>query len=355
MLTNQAVINAFHDAAQAQGEDFWAWLKKAALTHLIHGRDEPYTGPSVTNIQTLSSREQAAIIEHLPVLPLDELPTDEIIVTHQEVINAFADAAQELGQQYDEWLSQASLWHIVNDREAIFDDPTLSSIQGLSSRQKASIKSHLYIGQISEGRQSLFEGDKYTTQFYMGDYIRRQHKAIAHGCVAYVEQHFNSVGDPDPNYVMVITPNPDPLSETKEWGKWYASHVAQAFETKVHSQHNGVVPGGFNGVGNGNIKTAGSRMPAILLEPLFASNPAQASAIRSAEGQDKLADSLVKSIETFFPNGGKIAFSVGHKYKTSSIKHGRPDPGAELHGGGWEAEYAEKVLLKAAHKLQTLS
>ena len=48
-------------------------------------------------------------------------------------------------------------------------------------------------------------------------------------------------------------------------------------------------------------------------------------------------------IQTFFQGGGSVAFSVGHKYKTS-----RPnDRGAEIYGGGKEADYAEKVLEKA--------
>ena len=84
-------------------------------------------------------------------------------------------------------------------------------------------------------------------------------------------------------------------------------------------------------------------MPAILLEPLFASNPQQADIIRNDSGQTRLARVLVESIQRFFPDGGLIAFSVGHKYKTSNPR----DLGAALAGGGWEAEFAEKVLVKA--------
>jgi hypothetical protein len=89
-------------------------------------------------------------------------------------------------------------------------------------------------------------------------------------------------------------------------------------------------------------------MPAILLEPLFASNPAQAEIIRSESGQTLLAQVLVESIYRFFPEGGLIAFSVGHKYKTSKPN----DRGASLAGGGTEADYAEKVLQKAKEILE---
>ncbi len=91
-------------------------------------------------------------------------------------------------------------------------------------------------------------------------------------------------------------------------------------------------------------------MPAILLEPLFASNPQHADIIRSDRGQTDLARILVESIQRFFPNGGLIAFSVGHKYKESNPD----DRGADLAGGGSEADYAEKVLNKAAVMLKAI-
>lgn len=84
-------------------------------------------------------------------------------------------------------------------------------------------------------------------------------------------------------------------------------------------------------------------MPAILLEPLFASNPRHADIIRSDEGQTRLARILVESIQRFLPDGGLVAFSIGHKGKRS-----RPnDRGASVLGGGMEADYAEIVLKKA--------
>ena len=84
-------------------------------------------------------------------------------------------------------------------------------------------------------------------------------------------------------------------------------------------------------------------MPALLLEPLFGSNPQHAEWIRSESGQQRLAQILVESIQRFFPGGGLVGFSVGHKYKTS-----RPnDRGAAVAGGGTEADFAELVLQKA--------
>jgi hypothetical protein len=91
-------------------------------------------------------------------------------------------------------------------------------------------------------------------------------------------------------------------------------------------------------------------MPAILVEPLFCNNPQHCKWICSEEGQNRLARILGESIQRFFPNGGLVGFSVGHKYKTSQPN----DLGAAVHSGGWEADFAEKVLLKAAKLMQAI-
>lgn len=91
-------------------------------------------------------------------------------------------------------------------------------------------------------------------------------------------------------------------------------------------------------------------MPAILLEPLFVSNPQQAEWIKSDSGQTKLAKILCESIQRFFQSGGLIGFSVGHKNKSSKPY----DKGAAVFGGGWEEDYAEAVLVKANTMLETI-
>ncbi len=186
----------------------------------------------------------------------------------------------------------------------------------------------------------------YKVKFYKGNYIKRQKNANKDKAIAYVEQHFNSSASSQPNYSVVITGS-NASTTSKNWGRWYARSISSSFATKV-SGDNGILVGGWNGRGDGNLKH--TEMPAILLEPLFASNPQQADIIRSEEGQLKLARILVESIERFFPQGGLVAFSVGHKYKKSNPK----DRGATLVGGGTEADYAEKVLKKAAVMLEQI-
>jgi N-acetylmuramoyl-L-alanine amidase len=183
----------------------------------------------------------------------------------------------------------------------------------------------------------------YQVKFYKGDYLQRQQAANADKAVAYVEQHFNSSASPTPNYAVVIVGS-NASSTSRNWGRWYAKAVAEQFGCRVGGD-GGILVGGFDGRGDGNVKH--TRMPAALLEPLFASNPQQADAIRSEAGQAALARILAESIRRFFPDGGLVAFSVGHKYKTSNPN----DRGAALAGGGTEADHAEKVLKKAARLL----
>jgi hypothetical protein len=71
-------------------------------------------------------------------------------------------------------------------------------------------------------------------------------------------------------------------STSRNWGRWYAKAVAEQFGCRVGGD-GGILVGGFDGRGDGNVKH--TRMPVALLEPLFASNPQQADAIRSEAGQ----------------------------------------------------------------------
>jgi hypothetical protein len=183
----------------------------------------------------------------------------------------------------------------------------------------------------------------YSVKFYKGDYMQRQLAANADRAVAYVEHHFNSSASPTASYAVVVVGS-NASNTSRNWGRWYARAVAEQFGNKVGGDQ-GILVGGWEGRGDGNVKH--TRMPALLLEPLFASHPQQAEAIRSDAGQAVLARILAESIRRFFPDGGLIAFSVGHKYKSSSPH----DRGAALAGGGNEADHAEKVLLKAAQLL----
>lgn len=186
----------------------------------------------------------------------------------------------------------------------------------------------------------------YEVKFYKGDYRQRQLAANADDCVAYVEHHFNSAASPGAGYAVVVCGS-NASQTSRNWGRWYAEAIGREFNVNVGGDQ-GILVGGFNGRGDDNVRY--TDMPAVLLEPLFASNPAQADWIRSESGQTRLARVLVESIRRFFQKGGRIAFSVGHKYKTSAPA----DRGAAVAGGGSEADFAEAVLLKAKAMLEAV-
>ena len=188
---------------------------------------------------------------------------------------------------------------------------------------------------------------RYRVRFYSGDYPVRQKAANADKCICYVEHHFNSAG-PNANYALVVVAKNASLT-TIDWGVRYAKAVASLLGTEVFapaSSWPGVAIGGIDGRGNGNLLYA--EMPAILLEPLFVSNPKQAAQLKQTTWQAALAKILADSICESFPDGGLVAFSIGHKGKTSNPT----DCGAEVHNGGYECEYAELVLRKAATLLE---
>jgi len=181
----------------------------------------------------------------------------------------------------------------------------------------------------------------YKINFYKGSYRERQENANQDEVVLYIEQHLNASTNKKANYAIAIT-GYNASDESKLIGEEYVSNCVKEFNDlnlKVGGK-NGIVVGGYNGRGNGNVYF--TNMPAILIEPLFCSTPEHAEMIRSEKGQSRLAKVLVKTIIDFYPDGGLIGFSVGHKYKNSSN-----DRGAELIGGGNEADYAEKILIKA--------
>ena len=156
-------------------------------------------------------------------------------------------------------------------------------------------------------------------KFYEGDYRERQAQANADKCAAYVEHHFNSSPSPSAGYTLVVT-GANASQTSRNWGRWYAQAVAREFDLKVGGDQ-GILVGGFDGRGDFNLRF--TDMPAVLLEPLFVSNPQQAQWVRSDDGQTRLARILADSIRRFFQHGGLIGFSVGHKYKRSSPKIGR--------------------------------
>ncbi len=190
------------------------------------------------------------------------------------------------------------------------------------------------------GQQEVMK--KYQVKIYKGDYSARQRAANADKALIYIEQHFNSVANPEATYTHAkVAVNASNTSI--RMAKFYAERVSKEFGTKL-GFGDGVDSGGR---GNGNLLH--TNMPAILLEPMFVSNPGQAAIVKSEDGQNRLAACLADTVKSFCPNGGLIAFSIGHIYKTSAPN----DRGAAVVGGGTEAQYAEIVMNKAKAMLES--
>lgn len=195
---------------------------------------------------------------------------------------------------------------------------------------------------IDELLKTVDNNSKYTVKFYVGDYSSRQKAANVDKAICYVEHHFNSSDADDPtaaDYSVVITGR-NASKKSISWAKQYSDLINDEFlEIKRVGGADGVLVGGYGGRGDGNLIL--TNMPAILVEPMFCNDPEHAVVIKSADGQKRLAKVLAYTIKNNFPNGGLVAFSVGHKYKKSAPN----DRGAVVYGGGTEADCSEQVLL----------
>lgn len=190
---------------------------------------------------------------------------------------------------------------------------------------------------------------KYRVRFYTGDYSERQAAANRDGAVFYCEGHANASTNQAADYAMcVVATNASARSIfiakvlARRWGELL--DVGGDRDTDF-GYGNGVRIGG---AGDGNLSH--TAMPAVLCEPGFASNPDQAVLMESTRGLDLIAEPLADVIRETFPEGGLVAFSIGHVGKKSSPA----DRGAAWTGIRFasEAEFAAAYLHRAAALLE---
>lgn len=180
------------------------------------------------------------------------------------------------------------------------------------------------------------------------DYKARQLYANDKGAVCYIEGHYNAKvydkpGTADNPASCLVASNSG--SKTRNMAAFFAAHVHQTF-----GYPNGgcvVTEPGIAGYWNLYYAKGNS----LLLEPLYVSDPEQAIMAQSELGQDRIAQIINTMVRKFYPDGGVIAFSVGHKYKVSSpYDRGAPVVGTD---GLGEADLAELYMKKAAVLLET--
>jgi len=159
-----------------------------------------------------------------------------------------------------------------------------------------------------------------------GDYVAthdRQQQALNEQCLGVVEFHFSSAV-PAAQGGEVHHKQTDDGSREFAVAMW--SEIAAA----------GLPPHGNQPVKSTAVATRSGwidyyQMMAIVLEPLFISNQAQADWLHQNAGT--LADAITAAINGTFLDGGRIGLSAGHAGKST------PDPGASCINGDTEADH----------------
>lgn len=180
------------------------------------------------------------------------------------------------------------------------------------------------------------------------DYRDRQLYANARGADCYIEGHYNAnlydkPGTQDNPASCLVASNSG--TKTREMAAFFAAQVSQTFGYP----NGGCVVTEPGDAGYWNLYYVKGN--SLLLEPLYVSDPEQALMAQSELGQDRIAEIINGMVRKFYPDGGVIALSVGHKYKVSSpYDRGAPVVGTD---GLGEADLAELYMKKAAVLLET--
>lgn len=166
----------------------------------------------------------------------------------------------------------------------------------------------------------------YSFHFYSGDSIEKQDKANIDRCNAYLDFQFNICSNPNEVFTSVaIASNASKI--TKFWGKQFSHLISEDFGLPLGG-NNGILVGGMHG--KNELDLIYTHMPAILILPLFISNPVHATWIKDKNFQIRIARSIAKSIYDAFPNGGLFAFTASsyssEEYQIIKKTFGEEDP-----------------------------
>ena len=177
--------------------------------------------------------------------------------------------------------------------------------------------------------------------FLTGDYATRikprQLQAKAEGCALTIDFYFNSNGSTAIGGEVYYK---DDDTKARE----FARAVIDVFRSLNLPDH------------GDPLKPAGDsraafilayHCPAVLLEPLFISNPTQAAWICDAANLASLGQGIARAIKASTADDDKIGLSIGHLGKDSS-----PDDRGARHAiEGWEADYAKRLAETVARHL----
>lgn len=188
----------------------------------------------------------------------------------------------------------------------------------------------------------------FEVRFYSGGYRARQEAANKDGAVFYGEGHANASTSTSADYALCVCSR-NASSTSIGVAQRLAEAWGEAMDVGGDRDHDIGYGNGVRIGGAGDYNLRYTEMPAVLFEPVFASNPEQAALAETDEGLDTVARILADEIRKTFPAGGLVAFSVGHVGKPSAPR----DRGAAWAGERFqdEAAYAEAYLRRAAELL----
>lgn len=180
-----------------------------------------------------------------------------------------------------------------------------------------------------------------TTVKLKGDYVdhhERQEQARNAGCRLVVEFHFNSNGSSAVGGETWYKPD-------DTFSRQVASDIRSRYQTIGLPLHGDGPHAAVQGTRASWIRHYDQG--AILLEPLFVSNPDQAAWIHDSANVARLAEQVAEAIVNATQSSDVIGLSVGHRYKTSNTHDG----GAPCRGGDDEADHNEALCNKVAELL----
>lgn len=183
----------------------------------------------------------------------------------------------------------------------------------------------------------------YLFRFYSANSKENQDKANIDRCSAYLDFQFNINVDPKTEYTSVAVAS-NACRTAKYWARQFSQFISEDFGIPVGG-NNGILIGGEYGKNEPDLIY--TQMPAIMILPLFISNPIHASWIKDKSRQFQIARNLAKSIHSTFPNGGTFALTATpytpEEYELIKFVFGSEDP----------VNYAKMILRQTCIMMQS--
>jgi N-acetylmuramoyl-L-alanine amidase len=168
----------------------------------------------------------------------------------------------------------------------------------------------------------------------------RQQQAADSGCLIVVEFHFNSAGDSGARGGEVHFQHD--RQESRELADRLWSQISSSTGLPPHGE-----PLRSTNDATRSRFITHYLMPCALLEPLFISNPEQATWLHQPANLQALAQGVAQAITIALPRGGVVGLSAGHAYKNSSPS----DPGSGCAQLDWEVDHTVACMEAVANLL----